>query len=104
MRRSSAAVRWQPKGRKPKMIVSKHAAKWIGAALVALAASANALAANSDIAALEAVDQAWLKAFNTGNAEAMANHYDENAVLLPPDAPAVKGRAAIRTFLKGAMD
>ena len=86
------------------MIVSKHAAKWIGAALVALAASGNALAADGDIAALEAADQAWLKAFNSGNADAIANLYDENAVLLPPGAPAAKGRAAIRALLKNEMD
>jgi len=41
------------------MIVSNHAAKWIAAALFALGASGIALAAGNDIAALQAVDQAW---------------------------------------------
>src|SRR5712692_9646751 len=105
MRRSSAVVALAtPKGRKPTMIVSKRAAKWIGAALVALATSGIVLAAGGDVAALEAADQAWLKAFNSGNADAIANLYDENAVLLPPGAPAVTGRAAIRAFLKNEMD
>jgi ketosteroid isomerase-like protein len=50
------------------------------------------------VAALHAVDQAWLKAHNGGNADALASLYDENAVLLPAGAPAVHGRAAIRDF------
>ena len=86
------------------MMVSKHAAKWIGAALVALAASGIALAAGGDSAALEAVDQAWLKAFNSGDADGIAKLYDENALLMPPGSPALQGRAAIRAFLKDAMD
>lgn len=86
------------------MTVSRHAAKWIGAALVALAASGIAHAADAGTAALEAVDQAWLKAFNSGDADGIARLYDENAVLLPPGAPAVTGRAAIRDYLKKEMD
>jgi uncharacterized protein (TIGR02246 family) len=51
-----------------------------------------------DVAALQAVDQAWAKAYNAGNAEGVASLYDEQAVLLPPGSPAVKGRAAIKAF------
>lgn len=51
-----------------------------------------------EIAALEAVDQAWAKAYNTGNADGIAGLYDEQAVLLPPGSPAMKGRAAIKAF------
>jgi uncharacterized protein (TIGR02246 family) len=51
-----------------------------------------------DVAALEAVDQAWAKAYNAGDVDAIANLYDEQAVLLPPGAPAASGRAAIREF------
>ncbi|HYK24792.1 MAG TPA: SgcJ/EcaC family oxidoreductase [Steroidobacteraceae bacterium] len=50
------------------------------------------------IAALHAVDDAWVKAFNGGDADSMAALYDEHAVLLPPGAPAVHGQAAIRAF------
>lgn len=53
----------------------------------------------ADVAAIHAVDQAWLKAFKAADGEALARLYDENAVLLPPNAPAVRGRAAIRDFL-----
>ena len=50
------------------------------------------------MAALQAVDQNWVKAYNAGNADAVAGLYDEQAVLLPPGAPAANGRAAIKAF------
>jgi uncharacterized protein (TIGR02246 family) len=58
------------------------------------------LAADSakEIAALQAADQNWARAYNAGNADAVANLYDEQAVLLPPGAPGVNGRAAIKAF------
>lgn len=77
-------------------------------AIALLSLSAGAFAAGhtkhparpaSDLKALEAVDQAWLKAFNSADGEAMGRLYDEQAVLLPPGAPATQGRAAIKTLL-----
>lgn len=70
-------------------------------AIVALAVfSVEALAADAakEIAALQAADKNWEKSYNGGNADAVANLYDEQAVLLPPGAPAVTGRAAIKAF------
>ena len=52
-----------------------------------------------EVAALQAVDQNWLKAYNAGDADTLASLYDEHAVLLPPVAPAANGRVAIRAFL-----
>ena len=69
--------------------------------IVALAIfSVEAVAADAakEIAALQAADKNWEKAYAAGNADAVANLYDEQAVLLPPGAPAVKGRAAIKSF------
>lgn len=61
----------------------------------------DALAADTaaDVAAMHAVDQSWLKAYNTADADALAGLYDEKAILMPPGAPAANGRAAIRAFL-----
>jgi ketosteroid isomerase-like protein len=69
--------------------------------VVALAVFGNgAWAADSakEMAALQAADQSWEKSYNAGNADAVASLYDEQAVLLPPGAPAVNGRAAIKAF------
>jgi uncharacterized protein (TIGR02246 family) len=52
-----------------------------------------------EVAALQAVDQTWVKAYNAGDVDTLASLYDEHAVLLPPGAPAANGRAAIRAFL-----
>ena len=54
--------------------------------------------ATAEVAAIHAVDQSWLKAYNGGDADAIAVLYDEKAILLPPGAPAPHGRAAIHTF------
>jgi uncharacterized protein (TIGR02246 family) len=57
----------------------------------------------SEVAAIHAVDQVWVKAYNAGDADTAAGLYDEHAVLLPPGAPATHGRAAIRAFLAKDM-
>src|SRR3954452_15574052 len=53
----------------------------------------------AEVEALHAADQAWLKGFTAADGDAMAKLYDEQAVLMPPNAPAVTGRDAIRAFL-----
>ncbi|MGO4380127.1 YybH family protein [Pseudoduganella sp. RAF53_2] len=52
----------------------------------------------ADVAAVHAIDQAFLKAYTAGDADALANLYDENAVLMPPGSAAVRGKAAIRAY------
>jgi ketosteroid isomerase-like protein len=68
-------------------------------ALVLFGVEAAAADWAKELAALQAVDQAWVKAYNAADTDGMANLYAEQAVLLPPGAPAVNGRAAIRAFL-----
>ena len=69
----------------------------------ALSISSSAADPASEVAAIHAVDQAWVKAYNAGDVDTVASCYDEHAVLLPPGAPATHGRAAIRAFLANAM-
>ena len=73
---------------------------WLVGCLALVAAAGMAAAADPapELAAVHAVDDAWLKAFNGGDADTLAAQYDERAVLLPPGAPAVHGRTAIRAF------
>ncbi|MFO1312815.1 MAG: DUF4440 domain-containing protein [Burkholderiales bacterium] len=68
------------------------------AALATLSMESTAADAAKEIAALEAVDKTWEKSYNAANVDAVAALYDERAVLLPPGAPAVSGRAAIKAF------
>ncbi len=68
------------------------------AAFAFLSVDVLAADAAAEVAAIHAVDQNWLKAYNGGDADAVAGLYDEKAILLPPGAPAPHGRAAIRAF------
>ena len=51
-----------------------------------------------EVAAIHAVDHAWVRAYNAGEVDTVAGLYAEHAILLPPGAPSVNGRAAIRAF------
>ena len=67
-------------------------------ALAVFSVESSAEDSAKEMAALQAADQTWARAYNAGNADTVANLYDEQAVLLPPGAPAVNGRAAIKSF------
>ena len=67
-------------------------------AVVGLASYAHAAAPAADEAGIRAQTTSWGKAYNGGDAKAVAALYAEDAILLPPGAPAVKGRAAILEF------
>jgi uncharacterized protein (TIGR02246 family) len=82
------------------MSTPRRVANLFGLALVLVIGNLQSFAADpaAEVAALHAVDDVWAKAFNGGDADTMAAQYDEHAVLLPPGAPAARGRAAIRAF------
>ena len=48
---------------------------------------------------LKADSLSWFEFYNKGDADGVANLYAEDALLMPPNAPAVTGRAAIRAFI-----
>src|SRR5690349_13884320 len=75
---------------------------WLVLALVALTGTMSGFAqaaANADETAIRAQSTAWEKAYNAGDAKAVAALYAEDALLLPPGAAAVSGRDAIQAFL-----
>ncbi len=78
----------------------KKASNLLGLAVVLVLAGIQSAGADAaaEVAALHAVDDVWVKAFNAGDADTMAAQYDEHAVLLPPGAKAAHGRAAIHAF------
>lgn len=51
----------------------------------------------------EDVIAAWEKAYNNGDAAGVAAIYSEDAVLMPPNAPAMQGRAAIARYMQDGM-
>ena len=68
-------------------------------ALVGSMAGVAQAAASADETAIRAQTTSWEKAYNGGDAKAVAALYAEDALLLPPGASAVSGRAAILTFI-----
>jgi ketosteroid isomerase-like protein len=76
---------------------------WLAVGIVALvgpmAGFAHAAsAASADEAAIRAQSASWEKAYNGGDAKAVAALYAEDALLLPPGASSVRGRAAILDY------
>jgi uncharacterized protein (TIGR02246 family) len=84
------------------MIRSKNM-RWLSLGIVAMVGSMAGVAhaaptASADEAAIRAQSASWEKAYNRGDAKAVAAQYAEDALLLPPGAPGVSGRAAIQAF------
>ena len=52
----------------------------------------------SAVAAMNDADKAFVSAVNSGSADSVASLYASDAVLLPPNSPAVIGSAGIREF------
>ena len=73
---------------------------WIAATLIALAGVAQPASAVSgtDEAAIRAQTTNWGKAYNGGDVKGVVAQYADDAILLPPGAPRVIGKAAILTF------
>lgn len=58
----------------------------------------------SDITAIEAMSAARAKAFNEGNASAIAIHFTEDGLLMAPDYPATRGRGAVEAYYQAIFD
>jgi len=54
---------------------------------------------SADEAAMQAATKTWGEAFNAGEVDRIVALYAEDAVVMPPNAPAVSGSAAIREFM-----
>ena len=54
---------------------------------------------DADKKGIQDVTDRWLKAMENNDSTAVAALYTEDAMLLPPNAPVVKGRAGIRHYL-----
>jgi uncharacterized protein (TIGR02246 family) len=76
---------------------------WLAAGIVALAGTLAGVAqaatpAEADEAAIRAQTSSWEKAYNGGDAKAVAAQYAEDALLMPPGSPGVSGKAAILEY------
>ncbi|HVE88986.1 MAG TPA: SgcJ/EcaC family oxidoreductase [Burkholderiaceae bacterium] len=74
----------------------------LAAGVFYFAATPIAVAAD-DAATIRANTEAWFKAFNAGNADAVAASYANDAVVMAPGAPPASGAAAIKQLLSKEM-
>jgi len=51
-----------------------------------------------DLVGLEAMTQSWLAAHRDRDWDAVASHYTEDAILMPPFAPIIQGKSTIRDW------
>lgn len=59
--------------------------------------------AAKEVAAIHAVDDVFVKAYNSGDVETVVGLYDEHALLQAPGTPGADGKAAIRTYFAADM-
>ena len=76
---------------------------WLAVGIVALVGPMAGFAyaaspTSADEAAIRAQSTSWEKAYNGGDAKAVAALYMQDALLLPPGASGVRGRAAILDY------
>jgi uncharacterized protein (TIGR02246 family) len=80
---------------------------WIGLLGTGLVTGCGARPALPDQASRQAIEAAvrhYVAASNDGDATGLANLYAEDAMLLPPDHEAIRGRAAIKAFWDQGTD
>ena len=71
-------------------------------ALASAQARAATSAAGSNVrSAIEAVNARYMAMFNAGDASGFAKVYDDDATLMPPNAAALQGQAAIADWWQG---
>jgi uncharacterized protein (TIGR02246 family) len=75
---------------------------WGASALLLLAPMSYA-APSADEAAVHALSTNWLKAYNGGDVAGVVGLYADDALLMPPGAPGMKGKAAIQAYFTKDM-
>jgi len=70
----------------------------IALVLVSIATPTSGAEPAKEVAAILAVDEVFVKAYNADDVDTVVSLYAEQAVLLPPGAPRAAGTSAIRAF------
>src|SRR5690606_2536911 len=56
------------------------------------------------IKAIVAVSEARAEAFNNSDADGIARHFTEDALLMPPGRPVMRGRASVKSYYQAIVD
>ena len=80
-----------------KIIVSSF---FVSAVLICFSIFAQAADNLTEVSAIHAMNQQFVKAFNSNNIDAVTSLYDEHAILLPPGSTVANGKAAIHAYFE----
>jgi len=58
----------------------------------------------ADVAAIQALTEAWLEAVEAGDVAAILALYTDDIVRMPPDAPAYRGKQAVEQAFRGLFE
>ena len=58
----------------------------------------------ADVAAIRALAEQWINAFEAGDVEGMVALYTDDAVRFPPDGPSYSGKAVFEEHLRGVFE
>jgi uncharacterized protein (TIGR02246 family) len=83
--------------------MTRHIALTLAALVLALPSPAPAQAGGDTRGQIEKMAQAWQKAYNSGDAAAVAGLYAKDAKLLPPGAEPASSSSAIQAFFAADM-
>jgi uncharacterized protein (TIGR02246 family) len=85
--------------------MNKYMTHLVACLLVALATVQPALAQKTDASSIvDAANTTWNKAFNSGDAHALAALYDDKATVSPGNGKSIQGRTEIEKLFKGYFD
>lgn len=71
---------------------------------VSCAPQAQQTSVEADIQAIKEISNTRAQAFRDGNAEGIAKYFTEDAVLMAPDKPAMKGRDSVSAYYQAIFD
>ncbi len=74
----------------------------IAAALLLAACTQDTVDIAAEKERLMQLSRDWSAIVNSGDIDAIVAHWDDDAVMLPPDSPIIEGKEAIRSYVQAA--
>ncbi len=81
------------------MALSKRAILFAASMVLLTALATTTAGAADDAATIRAGTVTWVKGFNAGNVDAVVANYADDAVVMPPGSPMLRGHAAIKPVI-----
>ena len=77
---------------------------FLGAGLLVASCGGDSVDYNAEKNHLMELSREWSEIVNSGVIDAIVSHWDEEAIMLPPDSPMIEGRDAIRAYVESSSE